>query len=358
MEALEVLDAAPRRRRAGRRLVTDAGHMQLPSIGLGLAHSGEPNEIYNAIKEAVACGYRLLDGAASYGNEREVGQAIADVINEGVVTREELWVVSKLPNTHHCWHGDSHRPAKALAKTLDDLQLSSLDLYLMHWPIAIEQEDVKAAGGQRLTDTHEPNPKLNLEIEYLDTWREMVALKEQGLVKHIGVANFTMAQLMDLLAQYPDCPPEVNQVELHPYLAQPEMMNMCREKGIALMAYSPLGSGDGHFGASFPKRGTGAFECAAGGGILLQNEIVCRISQRKGCSPAQVLVAWSVAHGFTCLPKSVSRERIMQNFAALQACKLSELDLEELSTLNCGFRYGIGYLPGHFDCPNAPWFAR
>ena len=192
------------------------GALQLPSIGLGL-WKAQPGEVAAAIKEAVKSGCRLLDGAAAYGNEPEVGRAIAEVIREGVVSREELWVVSKLFNTHHCWHGDCSRPAKGLAKTLKDLDLDSVDLYLMyrrkhsysrrcarlhqnaarlqtprphgrHWPVAIEEEDLKPYGGLRLADGT-PNPKLHIEFEYLDTWHEMIQFKKAGKVKHLGDLN-------------------------------------------------------------------------------------------------------------------------------------------------------------------------
>ena len=149
---------------------------------------------------------------------------------------------------------------------------------------------------------------------------------------------------------------QVNQVELHPFLAQPQLVQFCKEHGIALMAYSPLGSADSYSGASFPQRGSGPFECASGGAPLLQNEVVATVAARHGCTPAQVLIAWSVAQGFTCLPKSVKPERIAQNLASPHACKLSKADLTELAALDCDFRYGIGYLPGYFDCPNAPWY--
>eukprot|EP00966_Prymnesium_polylepis_P305067 7048946-Prymnesium_polylepis.1 len=328
--------------------------LKLPPIGLGLWKAA-PGEVHAAIKEALRSGYRLLDGAAAYGNEPEVGHAIAEAIGDGIVARDDLWVVSKLFNTHHCWRGDSSRPAEALTRTLDELGLAHVDLYLMHWPVAIEQKELGPLGGLRLKDGT-PNPKLTMEFEYLDTWREMIGFKKQGRAKHLGVCNFTVEQLRALLAAFPDDKPEVNQVELHPYLAQPELVEVCREHGIALMAYSPLGSADSYSGASFPRRGTGPFECPSGGAPLLQNEVVGQIAQRHGCTPAQVLIAWSVAKGFTCLPKSVKPERVRQNHASADACALSAADMEALQALDCSFRYGIGYLPGYFDCPNAPWF--
>ena len=106
--------------------------LKLPSVGLGL-WKAQPGEVHAAIREAIRCGYRLLDGAAAYANEPEVGKAITEAISEGMVAREDLWVVSKLFNTHHAWRGDTTRPAEGIAKTLGDLGLESVDLYLMHW---------------------------------------------------------------------------------------------------------------------------------------------------------------------------------------------------------------------------------
>ena len=301
----------------------------------------------------------MLDGAAAYGNEREVGTAIAESLKERVVAREELWIVSKLFNTHHVWDGDTSRVPLALERTLADLGVEHLDLYLMHWPVAIEQTDLAPLGGLRLADGT-PNPQLTMRMEYLDTWREMLKLKKAGKVRHLGVCNFNVEQLEALFAAFPDAAdrPAVNQVELHPYLQQPELVAWCRAHGVSLMAYSPLGSGDSYSGASFPRVGSGPFETPHDGAPLLRNTLVRRVADRHGVTPAQVLIAWSVAQGFCCLPKSVQPHRIAENFEAPRACRLTAADLADLEQLDCGFRYGIGYMAGYFDCPNAPWFGK
>ena len=176
--------------------------LQLPPVGLGLWKS-KPGEVGEAIKVALACGYRLLDGAAAYSNEKEVGDALADCLRDGVVARGEVFVVSKLFNTHHVWHEDRSRPAAALAKTLADLRLPYLDLYLMHWPVAFEQTDLASIGGLRLKDGT-PNPKLVMEFEYVETWREMLQMKRQGKVRHLGVCNFNVEMLKTLMEEFPD----------------------------------------------------------------------------------------------------------------------------------------------------------
>lgn len=189
--------------------------VQLPPIGLGLWKS-KPGEVHGAVKEALLYGCRLLDGAAAYANEPEVGAALAEAISERVVKRDEVWVVSKLFNTHHVWDSScASRPAEALGKTLRDLGVEYIDLYMMHWPVAVQQEDLAPLGGLRLPDGT-PNPKLKLKLEFLETWRAMLELKKAGKIRHLGVCNFTVEQLEDLLRHFPDSRdrPEVNQVEL------------------------------------------------------------------------------------------------------------------------------------------------
>ena len=180
----------------------------LPQVGLGLWKS-KPGEVGAAVTAALRSGYRLLDGAAAYANEQEVGDALAACLREGVCARTDLCVVSKLFNTHHVWKGDCSRPAAALAQTLEDLQLAYLDVYLMHWPVAFEQQELASIGGLRLKDGT-PNPKLVMDFEYVETWGEMLKLKRQGKTRHLGVCNFDVQMLRQLMAAYPDDPPEIN----------------------------------------------------------------------------------------------------------------------------------------------------
>jgi len=329
--------------------------LSMPRIGLGLWKS-KPGEVEEAVYCALASGVRLLDGAAAYDNENEVGAGLAKACRDLGVPREEVFVVSKLFNTHHVWNGDVSRVGAALDKSLKDLGVDYLDLYLMHWPFAFEQTDVKSIGGLRLADGT-PNPKLVMKLEFIDTYREMIKLLDAGKCRAIGVCNFTQMQLEQLLAEFPEHPPSINQCELHPYLAQKDLLDFCADRGIAMMAYSPLGSGGSYSGKSFPAKGTAAFQNPDAGTTLLQNAVVGEIAQRLGKTPAQVLVRWNVQRGVVCIPKSVKPERIKEN-ASVTDWSLEVGDVARLDSLDCGFRYVFGYQPGHYDCPNAPWFSQ
>ena len=322
-----------------------AGALRIPQLGLG-TWKAAPGEVGAAVSAAIAAGYRLIDCAAAYGNEAEVGEALRQAIDGGLVTRDELYVVGKCFQTHHVWEGEPDRPREALQQTLADLQLQKLDLYLMHWPFAFEQKDALDASvwGPFRDAVGTPNPALTIEIEYLGTWRALQELHAEGLATDIGVSNCTAAQISEML-ELGGTPPAVNQVEFHPYLQQPELRAFCAEHGITMMGYSPLGSGDSYSGASFP---------VDMGCTLLENPAVLEVARRHGKSAAQVLIRFSLQSGFVCIPKSSRPARVAENFDVLDF-ELTERDMQLLEILDRDFRYGIGYAPGHYDCANAPW---
>jgi diketogulonate reductase-like aldo/keto reductase len=216
----------------------------IPKIGLGTFQATAEGEVKSAVKAAVKAGYRLIDCAAGYGNQKEVGEAIAELIADGIVNRSELFIVSKLFQTHHVWEGDESRCHQTLSQTLSDLGLEYIDLFLMHWPFGFAEKVLEKPLGTkqplRLADGS-PNPIWTIKMEYLATWKVMEQMKADGKTTSIGVSNFTIDQLKHLLAKA-KVPPAVNQVELHPYFQQQEMVAFCASKGIKIMGYSPLGN--------------------------------------------------------------------------------------------------------------------
>lgn len=288
----------------------------LPMLGLGTWKS-KPGEVYSAVKAAIGLGYRHIDCAHIYGNEAEVGQALAESIEEGIVRRQELWITSKLWNNAHA--PEDVRPALEL--TLANLRLNYLDLYLMHWPVAQKKEAVFPKSADDLI------PLQTLPVT--DTWSGMEKLVDDGLARHIGVSNFSIAKLRGLLDSA-RIKPAMNQVELHPYLQQSSMLEFCQQTGIHLTAYSPLGSFD-----------RPAAMKAEDEPVLLEDPAVEQIAERHQASPAQVLLAWALHRGTAVIPKSVNPERMKQNLAAADLT-LDDDDMAALHQLDRHRRYVNG----------------
>jgi len=288
----------------------------MPALGLGTWQS-EPGEVGAAVREALAIGYRHIDCSPIYGNEREVGEAIATAIGDGAMAREDLWVTSKLWNNAHA----SADVVPALRRTLEDLQLDYLDLYLVHWPVAL-REGV-------------PFPETGADLLSLDerpleeTWRGMQQARDAGLSRHIGVSNFSEAKIRTLL----DCEgvgPEVNQVELHPYLQQPPLLRFCSAHEIVVTGYSPLGS------QARPARLK-----PEGEPVLLDDPVIHAIASRHAGTPAQVVLAWAIQRGTVVIPKSVRAERLRENLDAATLV-LGEKDMSLIADLDRHRRYISG----------------
>jgi len=290
------------------RSATFANGDRMPLLGLG-TWKAAPGEVGAAVREAIRLGYRHIDCASVYANEPEVGAAIRAAIAAGEVRREELWITSKLWSNAH---GHSN-VEPALRRTLADLGLEWLDLYLVHWPVPIKPGVAFPSSGADLLPPE--------AIPLSDTWRGMEAVLERGLTRHIGVSNVSSRKLRLIQAEA-RLQPEVNQVERHPLLQQPQLLADCAAAGVHITAYSPLGSGDrpaGLKGADEP--------------VLLDNPVIGAIAAEHGCSPAQVLIAWQLQGGVSTIPKSVNPTRLRDNLAAADLT-LTPADLERISGLD------------------------
>ena len=281
----------------------------VPALGLGTWES-KPNEVYTAVKTAIELGYRHIDCAPIYGNEKEVGIAITECIMEGLVTREELWITSKLWNDAHA--KDDVIPA--LQQTLEDLQLDYLDLYLIHWPVALKK-------GVGLPSSVSDFISLK-EISSIETWEAMEEAVRLQLCKHIGVSNFGINALKNVLE---NCriKPEMNQVECHPYFQQDALLAFCKDNDIHFTAYSPLGR-------------PGVFK-AAKKATLLEDPVLTKIAKAHKCTTAQIIISWHLHRDTLVIPKSVTTSRIAENLAS-ENVKLSNKEMKAIGNLDKDYR--------------------
>ena len=288
----------------------------MPILGLGTWKSA-PGEVYDAVKVALEAGYRHIDCAPIYGNEPEVGRGLTESFEAGVASREDVWITSKLWNDAHA--PEDVRPA--LRQTLSDLQIDTIDLFLIHWPVALKK-------GTQLPQS--PSDFVSLdEVPITETWAAMEELVDDGLTRHIGVSNFNIPKLQTLL-DTADHPPEMNQIELHPYLQQTDMVEFARENDVHLTAYSPLGSKDRPAGMKSDDEP-----------ILLDDPTIAEIADAHDATPAQVLIRWAIHRGTAVIPKSVNEGRIKENLAAADV-HLTDADMEQIATLDRQRRYVDG----------------
>lgn len=296
---------------------------QMPVIGLGLWKIDKA-QVADVVVEAIRAGYRHLDSACDYGNEKQVGEGIRRAIDEGLCTREDLWVTSKLWNTYH----RKEHAVMAIDQTLHDLGLDYLDLYLVHFPIALEFVPFEMRYPPEWV--HNPDDDVPMmksaPVSLQETWQAMESLADMGLTRHIGVCNYNISLMRDML-NYARIAPAVLQVESHPYLTQPKLMRFCREQDIATTAYSPLGA------LSYLEMDM----ADASESVLVQPAVVA-IAERVGKTPAQVILRWGVQRGNSIIPKTSKPERLKEN-ADVFDFELSAEEMEQISALNRNQRF-------------------
>ena len=296
-----------------RRLASGA---RMPAIGLGTfgSDSVSGEDIAEAVLDAGRLGYRHFDCAAVYENEHLIGPALTKLIASGI-NREDLWVTSKLWNDKHA----EKEVIPAFKKSLRDLQLDYLDLYLIHWPFP----NFHPPGCD--VNFHDPNAKAYLHENFMTTWRELEKLIDKGLVRHIGTSNMTIPKLQ-LLLRDARIRPACNQMELHPHFQQPELFAYVRAQGIEVIGYSPLGS------PGRPDRDRTPEDTSP-----IQDPVIVGIAKAHGAHPAEICLKWAVQHGQTPIPFSAKRRNYAANLRAVMQDPLTDVEMEAIAQLdrNC-----------------------
>lgn len=299
------------------------GSRKMPSVGLGLWKI-EREKVAHVVRKAIETGYRHLDSAADYGNELEVGEGIKQALADGLCKREELWITSKLWNTFHA----AENVEEACDKTLQDLGVDYLDLYLIHFPIALQYVPIGTRyPPEWIFDPRAQQPEMKIaSVPLFETWRAMEALVAKGKVKQIGVCNYNSALMHDLMA-YAKIKPALLQIESHPYLTQERLLRLATDYDIAVTTFSPLGS------LSYI-----ALDMAREEESLLTQPVVLAAAARVKRSAAQVLLRWGVQRGTAIIPKTSRVERLQENLALFDFV-LTTQEMDAISALNCSRRF-------------------
>jgi diketogulonate reductase-like aldo/keto reductase len=296
---------------------------RMPAIGLGTFGSDHitAQEIAEAVKAAARFGYRHFDCASVYGNEAEIGEALAEVTASGIA-REELWVTSKLWNDMHA----PERVIESCEKSLRDLRLDYLDLYLVHWPFP----NYHARGCDVTARSKDAQPYIH--ANYMKTWASMEELVKRGLVRHIGTSNMTVPKLK-LVMESATIKPSVNEMELHPHFQQPELFEFVRACGIVPVGYSPLGS------PNRPERDRTNDDTTP-----TQDPTILRIAECHGVHPAIICLKWAVQRGQTPIPFSTKKRNILSNLQAVVEDPLTNSEMTEIGALDRNCRLIKGHV--------------
>lgn len=298
---------------------------KIPAVGLGTFGSDRFSgaDIAAAVVGAVEVGYRHIDCASVYGNERLIGQSLRTVMAGGI-RREELWITSKLWN-------DRHSPADvipACEQSLRDLQLDYLDLYLIHWPFP----NYHAPGVD--VSSRDPHAQPYIHENYMQTWRQLEKLVSMGLVRHIGTSNMTVPKLK-LVLRDADIKPAANEMELHPHFQQPALFDFTLQNGVVPIGFSPIGS------PSRPDRDRTTDDT-----VDIEDPVIVHIAERLGVHPAVVCIKWAVQRGQVPIPFSVYRDQYLANLRAAVTAPLTDDDMRAIAGIdkNCRLIKGQVFL--------------
>jgi diketogulonate reductase-like aldo/keto reductase len=286
---------------------------KIPVVGLGTFGSDHVTgqQIADAVYEAATLGYRHFDCASVYGNEHLIGHSFQKMLRGGV-KREELWITSKLWN-------DKHAEEDVIAsceKSLRDLQLDYLDLYLIHWPFPNYHPPGCAP------DYHNPDARAYIHASYMKTWRQMEKLVESGKVRHIGTSNMTVPKL-ELLLRDAAIKPVCNEMELHPHFQQPELFNYVVAQGVLPIGYSPIGS-----------PGRPARDRTPDDTVDTEDPVIVGIAQRLNVHPAVVCLKWGIQRGEVVIPFSVNRKNYLSNLKAAVGEPLTAQDMADIAKID------------------------
>ena len=299
---------------------------KIPVIGLGTFGSDHvtPAEVATSVREAIAMGYRHIDCAAVYGNEKEIGSVFSEIFESGLIKREELWITSKLWN-------DKHKPEDveaACRQSIKDLQLDYLDLYLVHWPFPNYHPpncDVSSRS---------PDAKPYIHDNFMQTWKEMEKLQKAGLTRHIGTSNMTIPKLK-LVLKDAEIPPACNEMELHPHFQQPELFKFVTDNDIAPIGFSPIGS------PGRPERDRTDQDT-----VDIQDPVIVAIAEKHKVHPATICIKWAAQNGQIPIPFSTNPRNIMSNLRSVTEAPLSKEEMNQIAAIdkNCRLIKGQVFL--------------